>query len=71
MTSNSTLFLCRQNLRISDIPKTVEENTDDFVSDFFTNTITVYVDMKEIDRSHGVVRPGSKHTRDIIVRFTS
>lgn len=54
-------YICRHNLRISGIPENVQENTDDLFLNLFTNTIKVYVDMKEIDRSHRVVRPGSKH----------
>lgn len=61
----------RQNLRISGIPENAGENTDDLVLDFFTKTMKVEVDMNEIDRSHRVGRPGSKFTRDLIVRFTS
>lgn len=53
--------ICRQNLRISGIPENVQKNTDDLFLDLFTKTIKVYIDMKEIDRSHCVVRPGSKH----------
>lgn len=60
----------RNSLRISGIPETENEDTDQAVLRV-AETIGVNIPPSEIDRSHRLGKPGNRQTRDILVKFTS
>ena len=60
----------RNSLRISGIPETVNEDTDQVVL-HVAETVGVNILPSEIDRSHRLGKPGNRQTRDILVKFTT
>lgn len=60
----------RNSLRISGIPETVNDDTDQIVL-HVAETVGVNISPSEIDRSHRLGRPGNRQIRDILVKFTS
>lgn len=59
----------RNSLRISGIPETVNDDTDQIVL-HVAETVGVNISPSEIDRSHRLGKPGNRQ-RDILVKFTS
>ena len=63
----------RNCLRISGVPETADENTDDYICDF-AHALDVDLTINDIDRSHRVGKPVTgfrNKPRDIIVKFVS
>ena len=63
----------RNCLRISGVPETADENTDDYICDF-AHALDVDLTINGIDRSHRVGKPVTgfrNKPRDIIVKFVS
>lgn len=60
----------RNSLRISGIPETANEDTDQVVL-HVAETVGVNILPSEIDRSHRLGKPGNRQTRDILVKFTT
>ena len=64
-------YSCRNCLRISGVPETADENTDDYICDF-AHALDVDLTINDIDRSHRVGKPVTgfrNKPRDIIVKF--
>ena len=60
----------RNNLRISKLPESPNEDTDAIFLKI-AETLNVPLTPGDIDRNHRVGRPGSKPQRDIIVKFVT
>lgn len=60
----------RNSLRISGIPETVNEDTDQVVL-HVAETVGVNILPSGIDRSHRLGKSGNRQTQDILVKFTS
>ena len=60
----------RNCLRITQIPETADEVTDEIVLKV-ADSIDVKLSPSEIDRSHRVGKPGTKQRRDIIVKLST
>ena len=61
----------RNCLRISGVPETEGENTDELVLDIASSRLRVNISLSDIDRSHRTGKPDINKTRSIIVKFTS